>query len=276
MVIECRADEAEAVLAEAAAADVELAGVEEPAEEERGTLRLWLADDGDAAPLAARLRAWAPRIESADTGQNWNEAWQRSEWRAIEVGRRFFLVPPWDGFAAAATPPGRIRLAMHAGTAFGNGDHPATHLCLMAMEEELWADDVFLDVGCGSGLLGEAAVALGARAAWGCDVARGIGSFTGSVDAVRTASCDYVAANIQLGVLLELLGDIRRVLRPGGRGVLSGILPEQRAELEAASRAAGLMCSNGGGGAATMELSGWAAVRIAAPAAAPPTTLSCA
>ncbi|MBM3795500.1 MAG: hypothetical protein FJW31_15885 [Acidobacteria bacterium] len=213
----------EALLLAVAAA--ELAGVEEepPA--------FWAAERAGAEALAEALARWRPVIEEM-TPRNWNAAWQ-SEWRPVEVGRRFYLTPPGD---ESATPPGRIRLAMHAGNVFGNGDHATTQLCLTAMEDFLRPGDLFLDVGCGSGLLSEAARMLGAQCAFGCDLdftapPRNGAAFAGSVDAVRAGSCDFVVANIQLGVLLELLPDLRRVLAPGGRLALSGLMAQQVDEL---------------------------------------------
>ena len=248
VVIACGEAEIDAVMALAAFAD--LAGVEES----KGQLRLWLNDDGEAAALAERLRAWHPAIERAEA-RNWNEAWQ-GEWKPAEVGERFYLVPPGDDSPAR---DGRIRLAMHAGTAFGNGDHATTHLCLMAMERYLRPGDTFLDVGCGSGLLGEAARALGAGRVAGCDLdpaAVRRGSFVGSVNAVRSASCDFVVANIQLGVLVELMPAFARVLRANGRLILSGVLDEQLADLREAVEAAGLIPS------ASDSLAGWASLLV--------------
>jgi ribosomal protein L11 methyltransferase len=232
------------------AAFIELAGIEE----QPGNVRLWPAQEADAGELCARLARWAPVVETVED-QNWNEAWQL-DWQPIRVGDRFYLVPPGH---PAGTPAGRLRLEMHPGTAFGNGDHPTTHLCLLAMERDLRPGEVFLDIGCGSGLLGEAARALGAAHAFGCDLdpsALRPGAFLGSVDAVRAAACDYVVANIQLGVLLQLLPDIARVLRPGGRGVLSGVLPEQMNDLQRAASALGLS------GHAVTVLNEWASVKI--------------
>ncbi len=227
-------DDIESILIEAAF--TELAGVEEG----DGSLRLWVADEREAHELCARLSRWQPTFERVEA-RNWNESWQ-GDWTAAEVGERLYLVPPGD---ESPTPAGRIRLEMHAGLAFGNGDHPTTRLCLLEMERALRPGDTFLDVGCGSGLLGEAARALGAGRVWGCDVdpaAVRADAFAGSVDAVRSASCDVVVANIQLGVLVAILPEIARVMRPGARGLLSGVLPEQVEELRTAAAGAGLIC----------------------------------
>jgi ribosomal protein L11 methyltransferase len=241
-------DEMETVLAEAAF--IEVTGIEEL----DGLLRLWVADERDAGELGVRLSRWHPTIERVES-RNWNETWQR-EWKAVEVGERFYLVPPGD---TSATPAGRVRLEMHAGIAFGNGDHPTTQLCLAEMERGLRTGDSFLDVGCGSGLLGQAARALGAGRVWGCDLdpaAVRSGAFIGSVDAVRSASCDYIVANIRLGVLVAILPEIVRVMRPGSRGLLSGVLPEQLGDLRAAAASAGLICGT------ERIADGWALLKV--------------
>ena len=83
-------------------------------------------------------------------------------------------------------------------------------------------------------------------------------AFVGSVSAVRSASCDFVAANIQLGVLIEIMPEIARVMRPGGRGVLSGILAEQVEPLRRALMKHGLQPG------LTAILDGWMSVGVTA------------
>ena len=163
-----------------------------------------------------------PRLEEIPN-QNWNATYQ-STWQPIEVGQRWYLVPPADG---SPTPKDRLRLQLKPGLAFGNGDHPTTHLCLIAMEHLISKGDIFLDVGCGSGLLSEAAHLLGAQA-FGCDLDPTdlpTNSFQGSLDAVKTQSIDIAVMNIQAGVLANLWPQLAQITKR--HAILSGFLPGQ-------------------------------------------------
>ena len=60
------------------------------------------------------------------------------------------------------------------GLAFGTGTHPTTSLCLKwldaeSIKEEGFADKKVVDFGCGSGILGIAALLLGAESVIGID-----------------------------------------------------------------------------------------------------------
>ena len=156
----------------------------------------------------------------------------RAAWHERLVGDRFFLVPAWSDIP---TPEGRLRLEYQPGTACGTGEHPATRLALTALEKVIHDGDRVLDVGTGSGILVLAAKLLGAETVVGCDIDPADVAvakentpgafFIGSARAVQAAWADVVVANINAAVLKTLLPDLKRVLRPGGRLVLSGFRP---------------------------------------------------
>jgi ribosomal protein L11 methyltransferase len=112
-----------------------------------------------------------------------------------------------------------------------------------------------LDVGCGSGVLALAALALGAGAAVACDLdpiaaretrenaARnglaGLVAFTGSLDALGPGRFDVVVANMIRRELQPLLPELVARTAPGGALVVAGLLAGEREAMEAALRALG-------------------------------------
>jgi len=116
--------------------------------------------------------------------------------------------------------------------ACGTGRHPATQLCLQALEKYVQPGAAALDVGTGSGILAQAALLLGAGRVAACDidseavnVARqrpGLPLFVGSAHAVRSSSVDLITANIDSAALESLASELERVRKPGGTLILSG------------------------------------------------------
>jgi ribosomal protein L11 methyltransferase len=211
--IACAPGEEEIVLAQHMDLDMAAADTDTP-----GLVKLWFASRDEAEKAGGEV--------FEEEVQNWNQSWQ-SEWTAQPVGERLWLAPPWDD---APAPEGRLKLAMHPGTLFGNGDHPTTLLCLEALERSVTPGCRVADIGCGSGLLQEAAKLLGAASAIGCDLDYAAAqtapdAFQGSADAIASESIDFVIANIQLGVLERIAPELRRISR--GMIVISGLLADQ-------------------------------------------------
>jgi ribosomal protein L11 methyltransferase len=151
--------------------------------------------------------------------------------------------------------------------AFGTGLHPTTQGCLQALEDAMRPDAVrpgltVLDAGTGSGILSVAAARLGAAevAAFDTDALavratqenaaqNGVGErihvWRGELASVLAetgrATWDVVVANILAPVIIQMLaeGGLLNYVAPDGVLILSGIIEEQRPDVEEALRAAG-------------------------------------
>ena len=225
---------------------------------EAGTLGITELDEPGGAQV---LQAWfddepTARLFSSDVRPAPPTDWvaeAQALWVARQVGQRFFLVPPWS---AEATPAGLLRLEYQPGMACGTGEHAGTRLALTALDQTVRPGHRVLDVGTGSGILTQAALLLGASFAIGCDIeeadvaiAKQNSSgtfFVGSARALRSGEFHVVVANINAASLKLLLPDLRRMLKPDGRLLLSGFRP---GELEIA-------------GAEELNLEGWRALVV--------------
>ena len=128
------------------------------------------------------------------------------------------------------------------GNAFGTGTHATTRLCAQAIEKYVKNGDTIADIGCGSGILAMCAIMEGAKTADAVDndetaviTAREnaeknnlkINFQTATIDVLKDKTYDFVAANILHNVLRDIMPDIKRILKIGGKTVLSGILDEK-------------------------------------------------
>jgi ribosomal protein L11 methyltransferase len=203
--------------------------VELPDAGDNARMRAFFDDDALAPGLQARFGG---EVRPADM-RDW-VAFAREHLQPMEIGERIFVVPEWRD---EATPPGRIRIEVNAGLAFGTGAHETTRLCLEALERRLRAGMTVVDVGTGSGILSEAALKLGAGNAVACDTDHGavivarenfqragvpVPVFVGSADSIASGSADIIVANISPAWIAELAAEWLRILGPGGVAILSG------------------------------------------------------
>jgi ribosomal protein L11 methyltransferase len=199
-----------------------------------GAVRMAL-DRLDLAPLDG------PRIDILEDA-DWVAVTQR-QFAPIRAGERLWIVPTWS----EPPDPGAVNVSLDPGSAFGTGSHPTTRLCLRWLESHVGPGDVVIDYGCGSGILGIAALKLGAARAVATDIdplaldaARYNSRVNGVAlevvdahDAIGVASHATVA-NILANPLRMLAPVLAAHTRPGGWIALSGILAGQADEVIAA------------------------------------------
>jgi len=209
-------------------------------------LRVFFDDDARQPELLSRFGGEAAPADTRD----W-VAFAREHLKPMEIGDRIFVIPEWRDEPA---PEGRIRIVVNAGLAFGTGAHETTRMCLEAIERHVKSGMTVVDVGTGSGILSEAAMKLGAKRAVACDTDReavivarenleraGVAApvFIGSADAVGSAVADIIVANISPAWIADLAHEWMRILRPGGRAILSGFESADVAGVTAALTNAG-------------------------------------
>ncbi|MFK8042328.1 50S ribosomal protein L11 methyltransferase [Congregibacter sp.] len=205
---------------------------------------LFMADaDMDAvlATLSDLDVASTARVEILED-KDWEREWMQ-HYEPMRFGERVWICPSWK----EPPEPNAINLLLDPGLAFGTGTHPTTAMCLTALDSMSLKDKRVVDFGCGSGILGIAALRLGAVELLAVDndpqalVATADNANRNGVHADQLeialpgnfasdewqASTDLVLANILAGPLAALSDELCDFLAPGGQLVLAGLLDTQ-------------------------------------------------
>lgn len=223
-------------------------------------IKFYLSDDEGGKDILAGIAAAGIETEvSLIEDGDWENSW-REFYRPIEIGRRLLVVPEWENPETG----GRVALRLDPGLIFGTGSHATTRMCLTAIEELSAPGMRVLDLGCGSGILGIAALLLGCESVTGCDIdpkapevalsnagLNGIGAdrfkiYAGDVLAdagMRRAiggGFGLVLANIVADVIIPLAALVPAMLAKGGVFVCSGIIEGRQDEARSALEKNGL------------------------------------
>ena len=190
--------------------------------------------------------------ESLADDNDWLYKWQEY-FKPTRVSKRVVVKPTWENYEAKAN---ELVIEIDPGMAFGTGTHETTSMCIKALEKYVNAEDIVLDVGCGSGILAIAAALLGCKEALGVEidtdaveVAKGnvelnhlsdkilvqYGDLTKGID----YKADIVVANLMADLVIMLTPDVAKHLNPAGVYISSGILNEKETIVSKAIEDAG-------------------------------------
>jgi len=199
------------------------------------------------------LRELSARIEWIDIAavqiemlpdRHWERTWL-DNFVPMRFGERLWVCPreiqPPDADA--------VNLRLDPGLAFGTGTHPTTAMCLRWLDASLEQGLDVIDYGCGSGVLGIAALLLGAKHVVATDIdpqalqatrdnAR-VNCVDGrlecvGVEAMEGKTAHLVLVNILARPLIDLSATITAHCKSGGHIVLAGLLDKQEADVRAA------------------------------------------
>ncbi len=203
------------------------------------------------------LGSWEITLDEKEN-QDWSKKW-KEKWTVTHVTDKIAVVPSWLEYEPTEN---EITITLDPGCAFGTGTHQTTQLCMKAMEKYLKKGDSMADIGTGSGILAILAKKMGATSVYGCDndetvidvcyenaqknglyayppfegeisqnaIAKAGFNIVFELNAADrvTQKYDFVCANILHNVLAEIMGNLKNLLKPTGKLVLSGILDEKK------------------------------------------------
>lgn len=189
--------------------------------------------------------------------KNWNEAWENTGFPPINIDDKVVIYDARTG--KKPTDDSLINIGIEAKQAFGTGTHETTRMMIGAMLQLSLRGKRVLDCGCGTGILGIAALKLGAEAVVGFDIDEwsventqhnaainevdNMEVFHGDAHVLSHVSgvFDVVLANINRNILLNDMPTYLEIMNAGSVLIISGFYEEDVKLLDEKANSLGLV-----------------------------------
>lgn len=231
---------------------------ESPAEQQKVTINALFPAGTDIDSVVCQIRDYEKLIYRQIPGKSQESVISykfidHSSWDiwkkmlgSVRIGNRIIIHPPWE---KPRTEGNKIVLEINPSLAFGTGHHETTRNCLLAIQQicEQFRVSKMIDVGCGSGVLGIAAVKLGVERVTAFDtdllalketrsninknqVSGYFDIFCGTIDCLEKPDADLAVANISLGSIQRMRRKLFSCINNRGFVIISGITLASRPE----------------------------------------------
>ncbi len=241
-----------------------------PPDEGKARVSFYLEDDSSAEELLKRVEEGLEELSRfTDLGERRLQVSETEDKDWINNWKQYFkpftvddilIKPTWEEIPAGHED--KLLIQIDPGTAFGTGMHETTQLCIRQLSKYVREGSQVLDVGTGSGILGIAALKMGACKVRGTDldenavaaVEENLESNQLSRDQFQVVqgniiqekavqdwagyeAYDIVVANILAPVIILLQEEIPVHLKKGGIFITSGIINLKEGDVRQAMEA---------------------------------------
>ncbi len=227
-------------------------------EPDKGLLQAYISNDAwqESEEVATQLATDAGTLtlyniewhygQSVASSGDWLAAWRSTTFEPISLRGRMLVTTPE---LAPASPTHELQLLIEAYNSFGSGEHHTTRMILEHLLDYDVTGAQVIDMGCGTGILGIAALLLGADSLVAIDISSECVTNTlhnlqlnglalserisvlhgdaGQLSAYP-GKADLLFANIHRNIILEDLPRYVAAVRSGGEVWLSGFLLSDR------------------------------------------------
>ncbi|MCT4543611.1 MAG: 50S ribosomal protein L11 methyltransferase [Vallitalea sp.] len=181
-------------------------------------------------------------IDDEDWANNW-----KKYYKPFRIDNKIIIKPTWENYSDVKDED--VVIEIDPGMAFGSGTHETTSMCVSLINKYLTEDDIVIDVGCGSGILGIAAAKLGAKEVVCIDLDKNavkaskdnaetnkvnekVKVLNGDLLKLIDINGNIVVANIMADIIINLTSEVRKYLVSDGLFISSGIILDKVKDVE--------------------------------------------